>query len=66
MFLAITGGILVGGVGLAALYDFIARRHGKNVSVSASGPFMDVGSQAVYGPPRGLPSDKGPTDRGSG
>jgi hypothetical protein len=71
MFLAITGGVLVGGVGLAALYDYIAKKHGKNVSISASGPFMDVGTQAVFGPPRalpsdsGTPSDSGPTDLGS-
>jgi hypothetical protein len=37
MFLAITGGILVGGVGLAALYDFVARRHGRNVGVDRGG-----------------------------
>jgi hypothetical protein len=42
MFLAIVGGVLVGGVGLAALYDYIAKRHGKNVSVSGAGPMMRV------------------------
>jgi hypothetical protein len=72
MFLAVTGGILAGAVALGALYDYIAKRHGKNVSISASGPFMDVGSQAVFGPPRELPSDSGmpsgsgPTDVSSG
>jgi hypothetical protein len=40
MVLAITGGILVVGVALAALYDNIARRHGKNVGVSMSGPWI--------------------------
>jgi hypothetical protein len=38
MFLAITGGILVGGVGLAAIYDYVARRHGRNTAVDGSGP----------------------------
>jgi hypothetical protein len=40
MVLAITGGILVGGVALAALYDSIARRHGKSVGVSMTGPWI--------------------------
>jgi len=38
MGLAIAGAVLVGGVSLAAVYDYIARRHGKNTSVSISGP----------------------------
>jgi hypothetical protein len=38
MFWAITGGIVVGGIGLGALYDFIVRRRGSQVSVSESGP----------------------------
>jgi hypothetical protein len=37
MFLVITGGILIGGIALAAVYDFIARRHGKNVGVTSPG-----------------------------
>jgi hypothetical protein len=42
MVLAITGGVIVGGVGLAALYDYIAKRHGRNVSISASAPMMNI------------------------
>jgi len=38
MGLAITGAVIVGGVGLAAIYDYIARRNGKSTSVSISGP----------------------------
>jgi hypothetical protein len=38
MFLIIAGGIIVGAVGLGAIYDFVGRRHGRNVSVSSSGP----------------------------
>jgi hypothetical protein len=38
MFLIITGGIIVGAVGLGAIYDFVARRHGRNVGVDGSGP----------------------------
>lgn len=38
MFLAITGGILGGVVALGALYDYVARRHGRSTGMSASGP----------------------------
>jgi hypothetical protein len=36
MWLAIAGGILVGSVGLGALYDHVARRHGRNISFGRS------------------------------
>jgi hypothetical protein len=42
MFLAIAGAILVGAVGLAALYDYISKRHGRDISVDGSGPLMNV------------------------
>ena len=38
MFWAITGGIVVGGIGLGAVYDFIVRRRGSSVSISSKGP----------------------------
>ena len=37
MFMAVTGGIIVGVVGLAAVYDFVARRHGRNPGVTDAG-----------------------------
>jgi hypothetical protein len=37
MFLAVTGGILVGVVGIGAIYDFVARRHGGNPGVTDPG-----------------------------
>jgi hypothetical protein len=43
MGLAITGAVVVGSVGLAAVYDYISRRHGKNTSVSVSGPINGGG-----------------------
>jgi hypothetical protein len=36
MWLAIVGGILVGSVGLGALYDHVAKRRGRNVSFGRS------------------------------
>jgi hypothetical protein len=66
MLLAVSGGVIVGVVALGALYDYVAKRHGKSSGMSASGPFMNVGSQTTYGSPRVLPSDKGPTDPSSG
>ena len=44
MFWAITGGIIFGGVALAALYDFVAGRHGPRVSISAAGPINSTGA----------------------
>jgi hypothetical protein len=44
MFWAITGGILGGGVALAALYDYVAKRHGQRVSISAAGPTNSTGA----------------------
>jgi hypothetical protein len=38
VLLIIVGGVIVGGVGLAALYDYVSRRHGRKNSISASGP----------------------------
>jgi hypothetical protein len=32
MWLIIAGGILVGSIGLGALYDYLARRRGRNAS----------------------------------
>lgn len=43
MFWAITGGIVAGGIGLGALYDFIVGRRGSKVSVDASGPMNPGG-----------------------
>jgi hypothetical protein len=37
MFLVIVGAALVGCVGLAALYDHVARQHGRNESFGSSG-----------------------------
>jgi hypothetical protein len=37
MFLVILGSALVGCVGLAALYDYVARRRGRNESFGSSG-----------------------------
>lgn len=36
MFLAIVGAALVGCIGLAALYDYVARRRGRNESFGSS------------------------------
>jgi hypothetical protein len=44
MFWAITGGILGGGIALAALYDFITKRHGQRNSISAAGPTNNTGA----------------------
>jgi hypothetical protein len=34
MFLGILGGVIVGAIGLGALYDYLARRRGSSVTVS--------------------------------
>ena len=36
MFLVIVGAVLVGCIGLAALYDHVARRRGRNESFGSS------------------------------
>ena len=46
MFLVIAGAILVGVVGLAALYDYISKRHGRVISVDGSGPLDETSSTA--------------------
>jgi hypothetical protein len=38
MFLAITGGILAGGVALGAIYDFVSGRRGSRVAIGSAGP----------------------------
>jgi hypothetical protein len=40
MLLLISGAIIGGAVALAALYDKIARRHGTQVRVTITGPFL--------------------------
>jgi hypothetical protein len=37
MVFVITGAVIAGGIGLAALYDYRARRRGSRVSVSGAG-----------------------------
>lgn len=44
MFWAITGGIIFGGVALAAVYDIVAGRRGQRVSMSAAGPSNSTGA----------------------
>ena len=58
MFLVIVGAALVGCVGLGALYDYVARRRGRNESFGSSGdpsmtapPSMSALSQHDYGRP---------------
>jgi hypothetical protein len=36
MWLVIAGGVIVGSVGLGALYDYVAKRRGRNVSFGSS------------------------------
>jgi hypothetical protein len=38
MGLAIIGGVIAAIVGLGVLYDYINRRRGRDISISASGP----------------------------
>jgi hypothetical protein len=58
MFLIIAGAALVGCVGLGALYDYIARRRGRNESFGSSGdpsmtapPSISAQAQHDYGRP---------------
>jgi hypothetical protein len=58
MFLAIVGAALVGCVGLAALYDYVARRRGRNESFGGpgdpsitAGPSISAESQHNYSKP---------------
>jgi hypothetical protein len=58
MFLAIVGAALVGCVGLAALYDYVARRRGRNESFGGpgepsitAGPSITVQSEHNFPPP---------------
>jgi hypothetical protein len=41
--LALAGAAVVGSIGLAAVYDYVARRRGRNTSVSLSGPINGAG-----------------------
>jgi hypothetical protein len=43
MGLAIAGAVIGGSVALAAVYDYVARRRGRNSSVSLSGPINGAG-----------------------
>jgi hypothetical protein len=43
MGLVITGVIIVGGVAPASVYGYIARRRGRNTSVSLTGPINGAG-----------------------
>jgi len=45
MVLEIAGAVIVGGIVLAGVYDFVARRYGKNVGVSGSGPLNESNSR---------------------
>jgi hypothetical protein len=45
MFLVIVGAVLVGCIGLAALYDHVARRRGRNESFGSS-----TGGSSTGGP----------------
>ena len=58
MFLLIVGAALVGCVGLGALYDYVARRRGRNESFGSSGdpsitapPSISAQSQHGYTEP---------------
>ena len=48
MFFIIAGCVIVGAVGLAALYDYISKRRGKNIEISASGPMTPTIDQTHY------------------
>ncbi|HTX85190.1 MAG TPA: hypothetical protein VME44_23640 [Streptosporangiaceae bacterium] len=48
MFLIIAGCVIVGAVGLAALYDYISKRHGRDNSISASGPMAPTIDPVEY------------------
>jgi hypothetical protein len=48
MWLVIVGGIIVCVVGLAAVYDYISRRHGGDNTISASGPMAPTIDPVEY------------------
>jgi hypothetical protein len=48
MFLIIAGCVIVGAVGLAALYDYISKRRGRDIEISASGPMTPTIDQTHY------------------
>ena len=53
MVFVIAGGVIAGAIGLAALYDYRARRRGSRVSVSGEEGFSDPReAQAVLDPTR--------------
>jgi len=46
MFIVIAGGVILGGIGLAALYDYRARRRGYRVNATTDAAFdnrLEVG-----------------------
>jgi hypothetical protein len=56
MFLVIVGAVLVGCIGLAALYDYVARRRGRNESFgsfasSGGTPSITAQSEHNFPPP---------------
>lgn len=48
MFLVIVGAALVGCIGLAALYDYVARRRGRNESFGSSGGTPSFTAQSEH------------------
>jgi hypothetical protein len=51
MLIIIAGSVILGGVGLAALYDWRARRRGWTVRPSTGGAFRPAACQGRYRPP---------------
>jgi hypothetical protein len=51
MWLAIGGGVLVAAVGLGALYDYVARRRGRDVSFGSSSGSPTVTAQSEHNGP---------------
>lgn len=52
MFLVIAGAALVGCIGLAALYDYVARRRGRNESFGSSAGNPSFTAQSEHNPLR--------------
>jgi hypothetical protein len=51
MFLVIVGAAIVGCIGLAALYDYVARRRGRNESFGSSGRTPSLTAQTEHDRP---------------
>jgi len=47
MFLVVVGAVLLGCIGLAALYDHVARRRGRNESFGSSTGGSSTGSPSL-------------------